>query len=362
MSSYSKIEEQKLVSEAELPEHLLSTLSALPRLEILEYDTEVKLGSHRYDLVLKVDCSGRVYKIFAEVNNRALHPKTALGAVRQLHDCDGVKMLGATSLTQETRAVLREQGISYWDLSGSVYLNLPNDYYFIDKPPLPQPREGREPKKVFKGSTAQVIHTVLLDPKRLWKVTELAKEAGVSAYTSQKVLEYLEAQLWLKKEGRGPQTIRRLTQPGKLLDAWADAYDPDHYRLLKFYKYSKTEEEQIKNLESLMKEAKSPWALTLEHGVKEYAPFINRLPSALTALVSAKGGWSRRATEEGFKSVSSGENFRLLVSKTDTPLLGRQQFGLKWVASPIQLYLDLFSWPQRGKEQAEHLREKRIGF
>lgn len=365
MSKSLEKNRQHEVVEDELLEGLLSTLLALPRVETLKYETRVEPTNDSFDLVLKIKCSGRTYKILVELKDGAIHPKEALRAARALQNLDGIKMLAASSLTLETRSILRDEGMSYWDLSGSIYLNLPNDFYLIDKPPLPQPREGREPKKVFQGSTAQVIHTVLLDPKRLWKVTELAKEAGVSAYTSQKVLEYLEDQLWLKREGRGPQTIRKLTQPGKLLDAWAAAYDPDQYKLLKFYKYSKTEEKQIENLESLMNGTNQPeslWALTLEHGVKEYAPFVTRLPSAFTALVSTACHWKMVADEQGFKSVASGENLRLLVSKNDAPFLGRKQFGSRWIASPIQLYLDLFSWPQRGKEQAEHLRDKSIGF
>jgi hypothetical protein len=33
-----------------------------------------------------------------------------------------------------------------------------------------------------------------------------------------------------------------------------------------------------------------------------------------------------------------------------------------WLASPIQIYLDLLRGEGRSKEMAEHFREERIGF
>jgi len=42
--------------------------------------------------------------------------------------------------------------------------------------------------------------------------------------------------------------------------------------------------------------------------------------------------------------------------------LFRQQVGGVWLASPIQVYLDLLRGEGRTKEMAEHLRRERLGF
>lgn len=343
---------------------MIKQLRQLPNLQVTEH-RNVHNNESGIDLVVEGQCSGRDYTLFVEIKTGPIYPKGALKALQSLREVDGPKMLAAPSLSQETRALLREQGISYWDLSGSVFLNLPTGFYFVDKPPLPQPREGRAPRKVFEGSTAQVVHQLLLQPEERWKVTTLAEKARVSAYTAQKVLEYLESQLWVVKEGSGPRTYRRVTKPGRILDAWASAYDLGKHRTIGLHQYSKDREAHLRKLEELMKVLDNDelgWGLTLEHGANIYAPFLTRLPSALTVLVPNSVDWKREGEANGYKVVPSGENLRLLITASECPLLGRERVKNLWVASPIQVYLDLYSWPQRGKDQAQHLREQKIGF
>lgn len=351
-------------TESRMAEALLDSLEKLPQLTVLDYDQNIRVEGKEIDLLIRIVASQKEYTLLVELKGGQVYSKSALEASQNLSGLDGVKMLGAHSLSMETRASLREQGVSYWDLSGSVYLKLPHDFFFVDREPLPQPREGRKPKNVFKGSTAQVVHQLLLQPERAWGVNELAKEAKVSAYTSQKVLEYLESHLWVEKEGRGPQTVRRVKDPGKILDAWTAAPEQESYHTIRLHRYAKNGEEHTRNLEQVLNSVDEdhPWALTLEHAANVYAPVLTRLPSVLTTVVSQSFNWRREFEGQGYKSVSSGENIRLLVSKSDCPFLGRERERNLWIASPIQVYLDLYHWPARGKEQALHLRGERIGF
>jgi hypothetical protein len=39
---------------------------------------------------------------------------------------------------------------------------------------------------------------------------------------------------------------------------------------------------------------------------------------------------------------------------------GKRRIGGLWMASDLQLYLDLYDYPLRGREQAEHLFERRL--
>ena len=61
--------------------------------------------------------------------------------------------------------------------------------------------------------------------------TELAKEAKLALGTALRVCETLEKLLLMEREGRGPQSLRRLPEPSKLLDAWAEKYRLDAYRV-----------------------------------------------------------------------------------------------------------------------------------
>lgn len=59
---------------------------------------------------------------------------------------------------------------------------------------------------------------------------------------------------------------------------------------------------------------------------------------------------------------ASGENVTFFATLDGSPLMFRQQIGDACVASDVQLYLDLWAWPMRGKEQAIHLRKERLAY
>jgi hypothetical protein len=60
--------------------------------------------------------------------------------------------------------------------------------------------------------------------------------------------------------------------------------------------------------------------------------------------------------------VNEGANLGVIESRSMGELLFRQKIEGVWVASPIQVYLDLLRSEGRAKEMAEHLRRERIGF
>jgi len=66
--------------------------------------------------------------------------------------------------------------------------------------------------------------------------------------------------------------------------------------------------------------------------------------------------------ELGARPVSEGTNLAVIEAKSPGELLFREQVNGVWLASPIQVYLDLVGSDGRGKEMAEHLRRERIGF
>jgi hypothetical protein len=81
----------------------------------------------------------------------------------------------------------------------------------------------------------------------------------------------------------------------------------------------------------------------------------------------ASGCWSAPAADNaigelGARPVNEGANLAIIEAKSLGELLFREQVGSIWLASPIQVYLDLLGGEGRAKEMAEHLRKERIGF
>src|SRR6185312_8156542 len=93
-------------------------------------------------------------------------------------DVPFVPMIVADAISPGGRDRLRREGIGYWDCSGSLYLKLPHALFYLDRP------RGRQAPRVlrnlYRGSSAQVLHALLIEPTRAWHVQELALQAGVS--------------------------------------------------------------------------------------------------------------------------------------------------------------------------------------
>jgi len=66
--------------------------------------------------------------------------------------------------------------------------------------------------------------------------------------------------------------------------------------------------------------------------------------------------------ELGARSVDEGANLVVIPAKSSGEFLFRQRLGGLWLASPIQVYLDLVHSGGRAPELAEHMRRERIGF
>ena len=66
--------------------------------------------------------------------------------------------------------------------------------------------------------------------------------------------------------------------------------------------------------------------------------------------------------ELGARVVSEGFNLAVIEATSPGELLFRERVNGAWLASPIQVYLDLLRSEGRAKEMADHLRRERIGF
>lgn len=137
----------------------------------------------------------------------------------------------------------------------------------------------------------------------------------MSPATTSQVLTELERFDWLATRGQGPSKERHLTEPGAMLDAW------------------------LKQLATMR------------------APALRRY-----YVPALKADQLAAIDEVGARAVNEGANLTVIEAKSPGELLFRERIGDIWLASPIQVYLDLLGGEGRAKEMAEHLRRDRIGF
>lgn len=354
------------MSENELAEALAESLRQLPGVESVKlrraehgpdrgWDAGLDLVVRRQRTRLVVDCKRQVFP-------RDVAPRLAS---RQESLQGEIPMLAAAALSPGARELLQQEGVNYWDAaSGSLFLQLPQALYLVDRPAPSAPRRVRQ--ALFRGVSSLVVHCLLLEPQRAWKVQELAHEAMVSLATVSDVFTALEERGYVERTGRGPQTVRQLVEPGALLDEWAQQHTLRDYETQRYYALASTPAALENLLEKTLSRSQAEYALTLEAGALRMAPLRTGPLERWSVLTSAPDELAAVLTPAGFRRVDEGENLQLLVTTsahtTPTALHAREELAGLWVASPVQLYLDLIASPRRGKEQARHVRAERLGY
>ena len=356
-------------SEQTLLPALREAFANLPGFGFTSSGNDVHSADDGADVVLAAQVKGEPTLVVVQAKSSGF-PRDVRDAVwrlehhaerlREQHpDATVVSLVAAPAISESARAFLRDRGVGYWDPGGSLYLNLPNALYFLDRPP-PKPARRRL-RAVYRGRAAQVLHALLLEPGRPWHGDELAAHARVSPYTVHHVFAFLEAQLWVEKEGRGPRAVRVLRQPGALLDAWADAHSLALYRPHRYHRWARDPEQLLRAIGRALDEAGVEYALTRDAGARLVAPFVT-VAERLAFLVADAPGLDHAAAAADLHPADDGDNIAFLATRDHWPLLFRRQIDGVWVASDVQLYLDLWVSPARGREQARHLRAERLGY
>ena len=120
-------------------------------------------------------------------------------------------------------------------------------------------------------------------------------------------------------------------------------------------------------LTSVLEKAENlPFALSYFSGADLIAPFIRGI-TKLQFYIKQSGDLENWEKLLGLQQVENGANVELYIPYDEGVFYQTQQIstpsGKKApVVSNIQLYMDLFNNPARGAEQAQHLREQKMGF
>lgn len=262
-----------------------------------------------------------------------------------------------------TRNDLRAERQNFVDLiRGEVYLDLPN--LLVDRvvrlaerstsraaaAPSPLTRPLVDP---FADRASLVTRVLLESPGTTWTVTGLAAEAGVAPMLSSHIVRQLAAAQIVETEKDGRRLLVRLVAPRALLDAWVARYDWHRNTALTLAAPVGDEERFLHRFDALMKRTR--WALTLLAGAwrrTKYSP-ADRLHAYVDVRSDAELkelghglGW---APDTGGKLVLMRPAYRTSVwhklqTIRDVP-----------VVSDLQLVVDLWHYPIRGRETAEQL-------
>jgi hypothetical protein len=204
-------------------------LENVPFLKIISWKNNARLGEFTPDVVTKVALAPTEQVIIANIRSSG-QPRIAREAVNQLYryrDASpgmyGVFM--APYISSQAAAICEKAGIGYSDLAGNCRLVFGQVY--IERRDWPNPTiVKRELRSLFTPKASRILSVLLADPKRSWKVLDLAKEARVSLGQVSNVKKLLEDREWVERSAKG----LRLSQPDMLRAEWANASSFDKHQ------------------------------------------------------------------------------------------------------------------------------------
>jgi hypothetical protein len=266
----------------------------------------------------------------------------------------GYPVIIAPYVSELGKEICKKIGIGFLDLSGNAYLDFNSFYLEIEG----KPSKFKSPDRLsglFNPKGERILRYYLLQEKDGSAVNyrQIAKGVSVSLGQVSKVNKKLdELGLWI--EGR--EGMKALDKT-KLLDLWRENYRFERNRILNFYSMK-----QIPQIETQIAEFCRAngidYAFTLFSGGNRLAPFTRY--NVATSYFSGDIEKMRGGLQ--LKEVPSGANLQIIVPYDEGVYYKGQELNSMTVASPIQIYLDLYKYKGRGREQAEFLRERVIKF
>jgi len=278
----------------------------------------------------------------------------------------GLSIVIAPFIGETQAEILKEQGVSWLDLSGNMMINVPGRIYiertgnknkFPDSAPI---------KKIFQGTSSLVIRALLLKTEGFSSQYEIvdfinSRNASITTATVSRVLKSLEEELLINKTKSSISVINR----EKLLDKLTDGYTNSSKRKgVKKYKLS-------------AKDVKKVFCALFERGVDYaacgfYAAQIKGLAVTTQATILIKNyEEAKKAFNLSNVKVEPDSEFGnlTLVETKDNCVW----FNIKKVAplivaplitvtvDDIELYLEMLVDTPRGPRIAELLRKRILG-
>ena len=358
-------------SDGKLIDGFLEALRGLPNIQAeLRATSRSRELAQGYDAQVDLKLGQEVVTLLVE-QKKALFPRDVrqlLWRVREVprdwpHSSkkrQAVSCLIAESISPGAKDLLQEEGVGYYESGGSLFLPTGSIYVYVDRPPPKS--QLKSMRSLFSGRSAQVLHTVLMRHGDWLGVNEAAEASGVSPATASKVLVELEQFDWVESRGQGPVKKRKLREPGSLLDAWENQLDvmrpPTPHR---YFVRSVRAGELTEAFAEACAANNAEYALTHEAAGQRYAPYLSAVSQVFCLLLANPAAYKVLDSLDAHL-VDQGANLTVFDVKSTGEMLFREKVGEIWLASPIQVYLDLMRSEGRARELAKHLRMEKIGF
>lgn len=255
---------------------------------------------------------------------------------------------------------LREREQNFIALSGAV--RLVSKGLILDRTDLPRARlAGRLPRQVdpFSDRNSLIARMLLDEPGRRWGIREIAAATGLSPGTTSLVVRALSGMGVVDFRRRGRDAECWINAPEPLIRRWTGAYSWDRNLAAAFHAPVGDAARFLRRLRRLFGDMR--WALTMHAGAAQVAPHATWDRVHVYVDAGSPADLLDAGTSRGWEAAAEG---RVVLMKPyyRTSVWHNLQVtnGLP-VVSTLQLALDLWHYPLRGREQGEHLLQGVMG-
>lgn len=210
-------------------------------------------------------------------------------------------------------------------------------------------------RSIFSDKATIIIRAILSEPERKWTVRDFEKEFNVGRSRAAQVLVELRKKGYVGGIAAGRRAYSQLMDRQGLLNEWLRVYrfelnenhlyysDADILRKMKIFLQNKGWENK--------------YALTLHTGANLISNYVNT-PVTYCYLDSRHFKEMSLEIRQALdlKELKNGGNVCFINPYyKDSVFVHKQTIKGLSVVSNVQLYLDLYHFPQRGREHAEYL-------
>lgn len=213
---------------------------------------------------------------------------------------------------------------------------------------------------IFEPKAARVLRALLIDPQHSWTIRGLAQEVEISPGYAHAVISTL---IDLGYVARTEHYKIKTVNPTVLLKRWAAYHQYD--RINTFLEYYTFEREVDRFIQQLSRISSQNYALTALAGASLIAPHVR--PVDIHIYIKKKDEATMLAETLNLQPIPKGGNVKFVVPYDEGVFYGQQtadirisdqEVGKVNVVSNVQLFMDLYNYPARGLEAAEHLYER----
>jgi len=205
---------------------------------------------------------------------------------------------------------------------------------------------------LFAKKATDIIRVLLVNYPKTWALRDLAKESCAAlGYTSRVSKTLIRQRLALRASARSEL---KLMAPADLLTRWA-AFS--HFvASTTFVEYYSNEQDIGKFLSRLKDREHGEYALTGLAGALLVEPFVR--PTNTHIYIRTRSDAQGLAHELSLMPVEENGNVKFAIAASEGIFYGAQEIDGIRVVSDIQLYVDLYNYPARGREAADELWKK----